>query len=138
MVDISKLAQQLTEKGQQYEHGFPFTLEEIKDDVTVLKISVEDREELPVFVSVTGDQLLCIAYLFSTSEVQADQIDQMNSAMLRTNLAIPLSSFALLDKQYVIFGALALTSSLDEIVHEIEVLSSNALDAIEAMREYLA
>ena len=137
MVEISDLLQQLAEKGQNYEHGFPFIVEEIPGEVTVLKVTVEDREELPVFVSITGDQLLCTSYLFKADEVKSDEVNAMNAAMLGANVAMPLSSFAKIDDQYLVFGALSLSSSLDDLVHEIEVLSSNSIDAIEAMREFL-
>ena len=137
MVDISLLSQQLTEHGKNNQEGFPFTVEIIPGEVTVLKVTIEDREELPVFVSVTEDQILCISYLFSAQEVRTDGIHEMNNAMLSVNVAMPLSSFAKLEDQYVVFGAMSINAHFEELVHEIEVLSSNAIEAIEAMRDYL-
>ena len=64
-------------------------------------------------------------------------VDEMNKAMLSANISIPLSSFALLEDQYVIYGALSVHSSLQDIVHELEVLSSNTIEAIDAMSDYL-
>lgn len=137
MVDLKTLANQLVEKGNNAESGFPFEVNPIPGEVEVLQIIVEDREELPVFVSSSEEQILCIAYLFKEEEVQNSSIDEMNTAMLTSNISIPLSSFAKIDDQYVIYGALSVNSSLEDIVHEIEVLSSNVLEAIEAMSEYL-
>ncbi len=137
MVDLKTLANQLAEKGKDAERGFPFEINPIPGEIEVLQIIVEDREELPIFVSVSEEQILCIAYLFKEEEVKSGVTDAMNKAMLTANISIPLSSFAKIDDQYVIYGALSVNSSLEDIVHEVEVLSSNVLEAIEAMSDYL-
>ncbi len=137
MVDLNTLAHQLAEQGGDATRGFPFDVNPIPGEVEVLQILVEDREELPIFVSASEEQILCIAYLFKHEEVQSGNVDAMNKAMLAANISIPLSSFALVEDQYVIYGALSVHSSVEDIVHEIEVLSSNTLEAIEAMRDYL-
>ena len=69
--------------------------------------------------------------------MSAGNVDAMNKTMLAANISIPLSSFALVDDQYVIYGALSVNSSLEDIVHDIEVLSSNTIEAIDAMSDYL-
>jgi uncharacterized protein YjfI (DUF2170 family) len=105
--------------------------------VEVLQIIVEDREELPIFVSASEEQILCIAYLFKEDEVKKDALHELNRAMLQADITMPLSAFALVEDQYVIYGALSVNSSLEDIVHELEVLSSNTLEAIEVMSNYL-
>ena len=137
MVNINTLAQELTTAGHTEKSGFPFEVNPIPGEVEVLQIVVEDREELPIFISANEDQILCIAYLFHRDEIKDGMEDAMNRDMLLANISIPLSSFARIDEQYVIYGALAVSSKLEDIVHEIEILSSNTLDAIEAMRHYL-
>lgn len=137
MIDISKLADNLTKSGKDAESGFLFEVNPIPGDIEVLQIIIEDREELPIFISASEEQVLCITYLFKEEEVKPDAIDEMNGAMLSTNISMPLSAFAKIDNQYVIYGALSVKSELEDIVHEIEVLSGNAIEAIEAMSEYL-
>jgi len=137
MVDLSLLANSLAEEGQKGREGFNFEVNPIPGEVEVLQILVEDREELPIFVSASAEQITCIAYLFKKDEVQAESIDAMNQAMLSTNISIPLSAFAQVDDQYVIYGALSVQSTIEDIAHEIAVLSSNTLEAIEAMSDYL-
>lgn len=137
MVELKTLANNLAEKGQDTERGFPFEVNPIPGEVEVLQIIVEDREELPIFVSASEEQILCIAYLFKDEEVKSGAEDEMNKAMLSANISMPLSSFAKIDDQYVIYGALSVNSSLEDIVHEIEVLSSNVIEAIEAMSNHL-
>lgn len=136
MVDLRNLASQLAEAGK-HDNTLGFDVHPIPGDVDVLQILVEDREELPLYISASDEQILCIAYLFKEDEVKLDQLPDMNKAMLQASIAIPLSSFALVDDQYVLYGALSVQSSLEDILHEIQVLSDNVLDAIDAMQHYL-
>ena len=50
---------------------------------------------------------------------------------------MPLSAFGKVDGQYVIYGALSVHSSLHDLVHEIETLSSNSIASIAAVRDHL-
>ncbi|MDQ6978693.1 MAG: DUF2170 family protein [Mariprofundaceae bacterium] len=137
MVDLTTLANQLAEQGSSADSSFIFEVSPIPGEVEVLQILVEDREELPIFVSASDAQILCIAYLFKEDEVKEDERIVMNHAMLAANISIPLSSFAKIDDQYVIYGALSVNSSLDDIVHELDTLASNAVDALDSMRTHL-
>ena len=137
MVDISKLAEQLTNNGKGVDNGFIFDVNPIPGEIEVLQIIIEDKEELPVFISVSEEQILCITYLFKDDEVKEDMADEMNKAMLLTNISMPLSAFAKIDNQYVIYGSLSVKSDINDIIHEMEVLSGNAVEAIGAMSDYL-
>jgi uncharacterized protein YjfI (DUF2170 family) len=105
--------------------------------VDVLQISILGREELPIFVSVTDDQILCITYLWGEDEVVSEKRTEMFETMLEMNIPMPLSSFAKIGDKYSIFGALAISSSVEEIEHELTVLSDNALDVIDDFSEFL-
>ena len=48
-----------------------------------------------------------------------------------------LASVAKIGDRYVIFGALAVDSSIEDICHEIITLSENAVEAISALEEFL-
>lgn len=117
--------------------GYQFDCQPIPGETEVLQITLWDFEELPCFVSVTDTQILCITYLFTSSEVKADRRGEMMEEMLELNIPIPLSSFAKLGDRYVIFGALSITSNIEDICHEIITLTENALEAIDALEEYL-
>ncbi|MFT6072593.1 MAG: hypothetical protein ACJARD_001642 [Alphaproteobacteria bacterium] len=137
MVDVAKLGSQLIEKGQEGIDGFIFDIQSIPGEIEVLKVSIEGREELPIFLSNASTEILCISYLFKENEILESANDNMHSAMITMNIPMPLSSFGKIRDQYVIFGALSTTSTLDDIVHEIITLSDNTLEAIKTMREYL-
>ena len=66
-----------------------------------------------------------------------DSRAEMLEEMLELNIPIPLSSFAKIGDRYVIFGALAVDSSIEDICHEIITLSENAVEAISALEEFL-
>ena len=134
-MDINQLSEQLVARGKEDEL-FSFNVKPIHGDVEVLEITVEDREELPVFLSIADTQILCISYLFKKDEIISSETASMNEAMLSMNVQMPLSSFAMIDEQYVVFGALSVNSTIDDIVHEIEMLSDNTLEALEAMKAY--
>jgi uncharacterized protein YjfI (DUF2170 family) len=137
MINVKTLAGELVKRGQDAESDFHFEVNPIPGEVEVLQIVVEDREELPIFVSASEEQVLCIAYLFKGEEIKSGAVDEMNRAMLTANISIPLSAFGKIDDQYVIYGALSAHSNLEDIIHELEVLSNNAIEAIEAMSDYL-
>jgi len=135
-VQINKLGEELTRLGR-YEEGFRFEIQPIPGDVEVLQVVVEDRDELPIYISLTDDEIICMAYLFKTNEVKPNKADEMHSVMLTMNVAMPLSAFAKIDEQYVVFGALSVNSHVQEVVHEIETLSDNTIESIETMKDYL-
>ena len=103
----------------------------------VLQVIVDGNDELPIFVTQTEEQLLCISYLFAEDEVKADMRDELNETLLRLNVPIPLSAFEKIDDKYAIFGALSVNSSFDDITHELVTLADNAIDALEAVTIYL-
>ena len=119
------------------EFGQALTAELIRGDVDVLQVVVQDREEFPIYVTVDSSQILCVTYLWKEQDVKTDQRAELQDALLTMNLPIPLSAFGKVGQQYVIYGALASNSSQHDIINEIETLSNNTLDALEAVADYL-
>lgn len=107
------------------------------DEQDVLQVIVDGNDELPIFVTQTQEQLLCISYLFAENEVKPAQLAELNDALLRLNVPIPLSAFAKVDDKYAIFGALSVNSSFDDITHELVTLADNAIEGLEAVTPYL-
>lgn len=136
-MNIHKIANHLNALADNSETGLTFDCQPISGEVDVLQVSVIGREELPIFISVTDDQILCITYLWGEEEVKSDRIADMHTAMLEMNIPMPLSSFSKIGDKYVIFGALSINSSFDDIEHEIDVLNSNAIEIIDDMSDYL-
>ncbi len=122
---------------KQLSDSSTLSVEMFDDDHTVACIKVEEREEFPIYMTVDEGQILCISYLFADDEVDPEQRAAMIEAMLMMNVSIPLSAFSKIGDQYIMFGALSPKASIEELLHEIELLSDNVLDAIDAVSDYL-
>ena len=105
-----------------------------------LHIVMGEYGDLPVFLTVSGEQIIVESVLWSVDEVT--DINRFNEAVLRTHKYFPLSTISLdhvghNGDYYHMFGALSSTSILSNIAFEIEVLASNVIQATEAYSEYL-
>lgn len=130
--------QELSIKLAEHDHeGMGFESFLITGDQDVLQVTVEGTEELPIFVTVTDEQMLCISYLFDKNELKDGVADDLNATLLQLNVPMPLSSFAIIDNKYSIFGSLSVNSSFEDIAHELVTLADNAIDALETIEEYL-
>lgn len=117
--------------------GAAVDLQPIPGSVPVVQVTVEGREELPIFVTCAEPQVLCIVYLWGDDEVRPDQRTALLETLLDLNVSIPLSSFGRIGGRYVLFGALARHASVQDIAEDIAVLSDNSLDALSALSEFL-
>ena len=134
-VKLEQLMKDLSEN--QLSDGTSLSIEMFDGENTVACIKVEDRDEFPIYMTADDGQILCITYLFSDDEVDPAKRAELAEAMLLMNVMIPLSAFSKIGNQYIMFGALSPRSSIDELLHEIELLSDNVLEAIATMSDYL-
>ena len=134
-MNIEDFAVHIAEQGNF--QGYQLSCQPIPGEVDVLEISVEGFEELPVYISTTDTQILCITYLWTEDEVKTESRAEMMESLLEMNIPMPLSSFAKIGDRYVIFGALAVSSEKDEVLYEVTTLVENGVEAIAAMEEYL-
>ncbi|MEI6895154.1 MAG: DUF2170 family protein [Colwellia sp.] len=136
-MNIHIIADHLNSLADNSDTGMNFDCQPISGEVDVLQVCILDREELPVYISVTEDQIICICYLWGAEEVKPDTIHVMHESMLEMNIPMPLSSFSKIGEKYVVFGALSINSSFSDIEHELAVLSNNAIDVIDDMSDFL-
>lgn len=137
MTIILNLAKELSILGSKPDAHPRFDVQPIPGVVEVLQILMEDYDELPIFLSVADTQILCISYLWKENDIQPGKKAEMMEEMLEMNIPMPLSSFAKIGDQYVIFGALSTKASTDDIIYELEMLTNNTLAVIKEMAEYL-
>jgi hypothetical protein len=123
--------------GAKTEHGLKLNTEVMPGEVDVLIITVEDREEFPIYMTVDSSQVLCITHLWTENEVRKERRMEMLDAMLTLNIPMPLSAFSKAGNQYLIYGALSNQCSQSEVLEELEVLSNNTLTAVEEFSEFL-
>ena len=113
---------------------------ELIDGVSpALHIVMNEYGDLPIFLTVSGEQIVVESMLWSVSEV--NDLALFNETVLRTHKYFPLSNISLDkldgDNCYHMFGALSSASSLHDVVFEIEILASNVIQATEAYSEFL-
>ncbi len=134
---LSAILQNLDKLDLEGAHGISLSSRVLGGETPVAEVLVEGREEIPLYITITDTQLLCICYLASENEVNPEKCSEMMQTMLEVNVPMPLSSFAKINDRYAIFGALSLKSSAEDIALELAYLSDNSLDAIDALDEFL-
>ena len=117
------------------------TIELIDGAEPSLHIIMKEFGDLPVFLTVAGEQIIVEALLWPQGDV-SDPI-KFNEAVLRTHKFFPLSTISLEthssgNSYYHMFGALSSTSLLYNVLFEIETLANNVIQVTEAYREFLA
>ncbi|HLD66494.1 MAG TPA: YjfI family protein [Pseudomonas sp.] len=105
-----------------------------------LHLTLHEYGDLPLFVAVFGEQIIVEAMLWPAADVR--DTAAFNEEVLRTHKLFPLSSIGLEtlpDGQacYSMFGALSATSTLADVLLEIETLADNVIKATEAYEGFL-
>ncbi|MCR8961296.1 YjfI family protein [Variovorax sp. CCNWLW225] len=117
--------------------GLAVQLQPIPGHTPVVQVSIEGRDELPIFITSSDMQVICICYLWTEEEVKPERRTELLESLLDLNPSVPLSSFGRVDGRYVLTGALGRNASVEDIAREVAVLSDNALDALDALSEFL-
>lgn len=105
-----------------------------------LHVTMREYGDLPLFMAVVGEQIIVEALLWPVDEVR--DLAAFNEEVLRSHKLFPLSCIGLEtlpDGQdcYTMFGALSASSSLSDVVLEIELLADNVIKATEAYEGFL-
>ena len=103
----------------------------------ILEVVCSNDDEFPIHVTMTQTQILSVTPLFTTEEVLPGKLDELNATFLRLSPAVPLSSVGLQGDTYILFGAMALSTRLEMIAHELEVQAENTIDVLEAVEHLL-
>ncbi|EKR5115213.1 DUF2170 family protein [Escherichia coli] len=118
------------------------TVPEQNIDVTnsenALIIKMNDYGDLQINILFTSRQMIIETFICPVSSIRNP--DEFNTFLLRNQKMMPLSSVGISSVQqeeyYIVFGALSLKSSLEDILLEITSLVDNALDLAEITEEY--
>jgi uncharacterized protein YjfI (DUF2170 family) len=117
--------------------GLSVQLQPIPGAVPVIQVSIEGREELPIFLTCSDLQILCMCYLWADDEVLPERRTELLETLLDLNPSVPLSSFGRVGDRYVLVGQLGRDAGVDDVAKDVAVLSDNALDALDALSEFL-
>lgn len=116
------------------------SLELIEGVDSSIVVTMHEYGDLPVFVSVSGQQIVAESLLWSVEDV--NDTAEFNKCVLLTHKYFPLSTISLEktddgESYYNMFGALSSSSSIDNIVLELETLADNVINAADAFRSFL-
>jgi len=104
-----------------------------------MMITMHEYGDLPIFMTVSGDQIVAEAILWPASYVQ-DQA-AFNDTILRTQNYYPLSTICLGmradEDHYLMEGSLSAASRINDIFLEIETLANNVIRVTEAYADIL-
>lgn len=102
----------------------------------ILLVTMHEQGDLEIFVSVSDQQIAASVLLWPVDE-QEDR-HAFNEFLLKAQKLVPLSNFGIGtvgDRDYYeLFGELAPSSSLDDILIELRVLAENAIEAASDLR----
>ena len=107
---------------------------------STIVINMHDYGDLPIFVTVGGEQILAEAVLFSIDDVV--DTAKFNEYVLKTHKYLPLSTISIETDDthgdyYYMFGALSALSSVNEVVLEVDTLAENTIQATQAFKGFL-
>jgi len=105
-----------------------------------LELEMHEYGDLPVFITVFGEQIIAEAVLWPVNAVT--DAAEFNDTVLRTHKYFPLSTISLDTlpdgmAYYQMFGSLSATSRLHNVLSEVETLARNVIQATEAYSEFL-
>lgn len=110
------------------------TASDVEDGV--VHLTLPELGDLPVTIAIGEGQILV-----SSPICTADQVKNraaFNDACLRLNLHNPLSNIGIttIDDAdvYLMFGEMSLSSTIDQIVEEIEALGANTIEAAQLLQ----
>lgn len=111
---------------------------EITDNKNALIVKMNDYGDLQFSILFTSRQIIIETLICPLQCI--DNQAEFNVFLLRNQKILPLSSVGISlvqnEEYYVVFGALSLNSSLEDIMLEITTLVENAFDLAEITDEY--
>ncbi len=108
----------------------------LAEDEETLEVVCNTNPDASIFVVISDQQILAITPLFSVDDIQESLRDELNKTLLSLSPVIPLSSIGLQENNYVLFGAMPITTVFDNIAHEFEVQADNTNDVLIALESY--
>lgn len=117
-------------------HSEAMTARVVEGADPILLVTMHEQGDLEIFVSVSDQQIAASVLLWPVDE-QEDR-HAFNEFLLKAQKLVPLSNFGIGtvgDRDYYeLFGELAPSSSLDDILIELRVLAENAIEAASDLR----
>lgn len=109
---------------------------EYLDDSQTLQVSCDINPDALIFIVVSEEQILSVTPLFNVDEVKADSLSTLYETLLRLSPVVPLSSIGLQDHSCILFGAMSVNTTFENIAHELECQADNYTEVLAALADY--
>jgi uncharacterized protein YjfI (DUF2170 family) len=110
----------------------------VSDDGASVAIENHDNPDVEIVLIATENQILSITPLFSVSSVDPSRIGELDRALLAISLPMVLSSVSIQnDDQYVLFGSMAINTTIENLMYELVVQASNYDELMAALAEFI-
>ena len=120
--------------------GQEIAVERIEGAEPVLIARMRMHGDLPIYLSLAGEQIVVSTLLWPVDEQQ--DAASFNAFLLKAQKMVPLSNFAITEVEgrefYELIGELSAESSLSMILLELRVLAENAISAASDLRDAFA
>ena len=117
--------------------GAAVQLQPIAGDVPVVQVSIEGREELPIFITCSDSQLLCLCYLWTEADIRPDRRAELLEA-LRAELAARGSRLPVVigNRNWRPFVSEALRALADGGARRVLAITTSAYGSYSGCRQY--
>ncbi|MFQ3243917.1 MAG: hypothetical protein ACI9WC_003043 [Arenicella sp.] len=110
----------------------------VSDDGSNVKIENNNNPDVEIVLIATENQLLSITPLFSVASVTPSRVAELDRALLAISLPMVLSSVSIQnDDRYVLFGSMAINTTIENLMYELEVQASNYDELMAALAEFI-
>lgn len=128
-------------QGSELAQNKAISVELLEGSEPIINVIMHEYGDLPIQVSVSGEQIFASATLWSADQVKGRAA--FNEAALFIGPVSPLSSIGLVRNEdgqdiYICYGQLSSRSPLAAVEEELDVLAVNTIDAAESFSDFLA
>lgn len=110
----------------------------ISDDGSNVQIENHNNPDVEIILIATEHQILSITPLFSVSSVDPTRVAELDRALLAISLPMVLSSVSIQNNErYVLFGSMAINTTIENLMYELEVQASNYDELMVALAEFI-
>lgn len=110
----------------------------ISDDGESVDVVNQNNPDVDIVLIATENQIISITPLFSEASVDPDRVAELDRSMLKLSLPLVLSSISIQsDGRYVLFGSMAVDTTIENLMLELEMQASNYDQVMAAFAEFI-
>ncbi|PCH61855.1 MAG: hypothetical protein COC19_03955 [SAR86 cluster bacterium] len=112
---------------------------QLATDQETLTVTCSINPDASIILLVSDEQIISVTPLLRKEDIQTADLAEFNQTVLRLSPVIPLSSIGLQDDgTYILFGAMSVNTSFENIAHELAIQADNASDVLAALDSFVS